>query len=163
MTPERAPAVESALIWSEKYAHAVEDLSQEQQRNRKLMDEGRTLQQQLDAAKAELATANRELEEANALLIEVRQENNRWKADVLGYRDEMRRSHLTELEALGKVLRLLGGELSPAEAAAAPAAGTSPATAEQTAAQPMKSNAPAAVADTTPPPTGKEPARATTP
>lgn len=131
--PDKAPAVESALLWSEKYARTVEDLSQEQQRGRKLLDENRSFQQQLDAAKADLAKATSELEAANTLLIEVRQENNRWKADVLGYRDEMRRAHLTELEALGKVLRLLGGEPSPPEAASVTPAAAPVAAAEPTA------------------------------
>jgi hypothetical protein len=158
---DKAPAVESALLWSEKYARTVEDLSQEQQRGRKLLDENRTLQQQLDAAKADVAKATSELEAANTLLIEVRQENNRWKADVLGYRDEMRRAHLTELEALGKVLRLLGGETPQPEAvsvapaaepaalkkAAAPTTGVEPTTPPRKAATTPADTQPAAQPD----------------
>lgn len=174
---DKAPAVESALLWSEKYARAVEELSQEQQRGRKFADENRALQQQIEAAKADLVKATAELEAANALLIEVRQENNRWKADVLGYRDEMRRAHLTELEALGKVLRLLGGEPSQPEGvsvapAAAPAAAAETAALKRAAAttvtaepatSPTKAAAAPADVKTAPQPSKKESASDSTP
>jgi len=144
--PETPPAVESALVWSEKCARALEDFNQEQQRNRKLADENRAFQQQVDTIKTDLAKTQRELQEANSLLIEVRRENDRWRTDVLGYRDEMRRAHLSELEALGKVLKLLGGEV-PRTASATP---TAPSTETAADNEPRKA-------------TPKEPDRAATP
>jgi hypothetical protein len=119
---ETPTAVESALAWSEKYAKAMEELARERERNRKLEEENRGLQAEATALKTDLAKAHQELEEANTLLVEVRGENDKWKSDVLGYRDEMRRAHLSELDALAKVLRLLGAELPPA----APDAATKP-------------------------------------
>jgi len=103
-------AIENALEWSQKYARAVEDLSRQQEANRNLADEKRQLNEQIAAAQAELARAHKELQEANDLLIVVRQENERWKADVLGHRAEILLAHKTEMDALVKVLRLLGGE-----------------------------------------------------
>jgi len=118
-------AVESALVWSEKYARAVEEITRRDQENRRLADENRQLGQTIAGLRTELAQAQKELQDANGLLIDVRRANDRWKADVLGYRDEMRGAHLAELDALHKVLRLLGGEVpesAPAASAAAPTA-----------------------------------------
>ena len=105
-------AIENALEWSQKYARSVEDLSRQQEANRKLADEKRQLAEQIAAARAELTRAQKELQEANDLLITVRQENERWKADVLGHRAEILLAHKTEMDALVKVLRLLGGEFT---------------------------------------------------
>jgi len=104
-------AVENALAWSEKYAQAVEQLARQQEANRKLADRNRTLESKATALESELATTQQELKEANDLLIDLRRANEDWKASVLGYRDEMRKAHGAELEALHKVLRLLGGEV----------------------------------------------------
>jgi len=119
--PQRDPgtAVESALAWSEKYAGAVEQLARQQEANRQLADEKRQLQQQIASLQAELTQTRKELGEANDLLIEVRRANDQWKANVLGYRDEMRSAQQAQLEALRKVLRLLGGEVA-ADAASVP-------------------------------------------
>lgn len=108
--PTTPTAIENALEWSQKYARSVEDLSRQQEANRKLADEKRLLAEQIAAAQAELARAHKELQEANNLLIAVRQENERWKANVLGHRAEILLAHKTEMDALVKVLRLLGGE-----------------------------------------------------
>ncbi len=124
--PTPAPAVESALVLSEKYTRAVEDLSAEKQKTRDLTERARVFSAEIADLKAQLARAQQELSEANQLLIEVRGENERWKADILGYRDEMRHAHQTELEALFKVLKLLGAELPDAGVAAAPPAETAP-------------------------------------
>ena len=116
--PAAPTAVENALVWSEKYSRAMEQLAAERKKNRELEEEKRALQAQIGDLHAELARAQQELEEANTLLIDVRAENEKWRANILGYRDEMRRSHLTELEALAKVLKLLGGELPATPASA---------------------------------------------
>ena len=119
-------AIENALEWSQKYARAVEDLSRQQEANRKLADEKRQLNEQIVAAQTELARAHKELQEANDLLIDVRQENERWKADILGHRAEILLAHKTEMDALVKVLRLLGGEvIQPAPQPQTPPATTS--------------------------------------
>ena len=54
----------------------------------------------------------KELTEANDLLIKMRIELNTWKMDVLSFRDEMRQAEEAELEALLKILRLLGGQVT---------------------------------------------------
>ncbi len=127
--PTQAPtptAVEDALAWSRKYSQAIEELHLEREKTRSLEEQNRQLRQRVAEIEGELTQAQLELEEANGLLIEVRAENEKWKKNILGYRDEMRRSHLTELEALAKVLKLLGGEI----AESAPAAQDAPAPGE---------------------------------
>ena len=42
--------------------------------------------------------------------LEMHVELNQWKADVLGFRDEMRKAEAAQLQALGKILRILGAE-----------------------------------------------------
>ncbi|MFO8014481.1 MAG: hypothetical protein R6X20_14380 [Phycisphaerae bacterium] len=131
--PEAASstAVENALAWSEKYARAVEQLARQQEANSKLADENRTLETKIASLESELAKTRQELNDANDLLIDLRRANEDWKTSVLGYRDEMRKAHGAELEALHKVLRLLGGEVTdPASTAPAAADATAPATSE---------------------------------
>ena len=63
------------------------------------------------ALDAQLKQAQKELNEANILLIEMRVELNNWKVDILGFRDEMRDAEKAQLEALLKILKALGGEV----------------------------------------------------
>jgi hypothetical protein len=112
------PAVESALVWSERYARTVEDLAAEQRRNHELADQARKLMGQVAQLKAELDRTQRELADANDLLVTHRREIEKWKTDVLGFRDEMRGAHQVELEALLKVMKLLGAETPEPTAAA---------------------------------------------
>ena len=52
----------------------------------------------------------KELDEANAFLQQMHLELSEWKTDVLGFRDEIRKSQKAQLEALGKILSVLGAE-----------------------------------------------------
>lgn len=45
------------------------------------------------------------------MLIELRGELTKWKSNVLGFRQEIQTAQQAQLEALQKVLRLLGGEV----------------------------------------------------
>ncbi len=105
-------AVESALMWSDRY----EELSA---KNEKLRDDNskltisntnlkhdiQKLQTQLDQTKAELKDASEFLQEMNLQL-------SKWKGDVLGFRDEMRNAQATQLEALKQIMKILGAELT---------------------------------------------------
>jgi septal ring factor EnvC (AmiA/AmiB activator) len=113
---DQAPTpVESAIMMSDKYAKLSEEMSAEKAKNALLTDQNAKLQDQAASLKQQLEQAQKELNEANALLIDMRKELNTWKADVLGYRDEMRTAHKAQLEALLRIISLLGGE-SPAPA-----------------------------------------------
>lgn len=110
----RGPTVvESAMELSEKYAELSEQASVLQQKNKGLNDENHKLKKELDASQAQLQQSQKELGEANDLLIEMRIELNNWKNNILGFRDEMRDAETAQLEALLKILNVLGGEVKP--------------------------------------------------
>lgn len=108
---ETESAVERALEWSRKYSEAVEKLVAAQQEHSAAQEQNRQLAGQATKLQAELAQSRKELADANAMLLELRGELQKWKKDVLGFRGEMRSSQQAQLEALSKVLRLLGGEV----------------------------------------------------
>jgi len=110
--------VDRALMWSEKYAEAVDRLSRMQESYRQLEGENKKLTAQVAKLQADLAQSDKELTDANTLLVEMRAELDRWKASVLGYRQEMRDAQKAQLEALSKVIMLLGGTEEPAASAA---------------------------------------------
>jgi hypothetical protein len=43
----------------------------------------------------------------------MRIELNNWKTNILGFRDEMRDADKTQLQALLRILKALGGEVNP--------------------------------------------------
>jgi len=103
-------AVDAALEWAKKYAEVSDKAHQFQRENRSLVQGNQDLQQQVVRLQADLNRAEKELAEANALLLEMRQELTKWKQNVLGFRDEMRTAQQAELEALLKILNLMGAE-----------------------------------------------------
>lgn len=124
-TPDEpsSDTVESALIWSEKYSAAMEKVVELQRINRELEVRNRGLQDELARSQAELAQSKRELADANELLIEMRRDLQEWKSNVLGFRNEMRAAQQAQIEALAKVIRLLGGQVVEGEDAAAAGGG----------------------------------------
>jgi seryl-tRNA synthetase len=110
-TPQGPTAVESAIELSEQYAKLSEQAVVLQQKNRELIAENNRLKTQFTSCLAELKQTQKELTEANDLLIEMRIELNNWKSDILGFRNEMRDAEKAQLETLLKVLKILGGEV----------------------------------------------------
>lgn len=104
-------AVESALIWSEKYSEAVEKLVIMQQENRQLTEANRAWSDQNAKLQQEFEQCRTELEQANEMLLEMRSELDKWKKNVLGFRHEMRQAQETQLIALRRVLKLLGADV----------------------------------------------------
>lgn len=109
--PQGPTAVESAIELSEKYAKLSEEVVVLRQKNRDLIAENHRLKTRFTSCQAELNQTQKELTEANDLLIEMRIELNNWKTDILGFRDEMRDAEKTQLETLLKILKILGGEV----------------------------------------------------
>jgi hypothetical protein len=118
--PEGPTPVEQALELSRKLKQATDDLDRARKENRDLIDRNAPLTMQAAQATVELKQARKELDEANAMLREMQTELAKWKADVLGYRDEMRTAQTVQIDALRRVLRLLGAEEIPPAAAAKP-------------------------------------------
>jgi hypothetical protein len=146
--PPLPTAVETTLLLQDKYARVLEDLGREQQRSRELTEQNQKLSDTVARLQADLAKAQQELGEANNLLVLMKRELEKWKTDVLGYRDESRKVHETELEALAKILTLLGGAIPTGEAAgdrdpSAHAAGAPPAEVKAAAAPESRPRTPA--------------------
>jgi len=109
--PKGPTAVDSAIELSQKYAKLSEEAAVLRQENQDLITRNRLFKDQNDALKAQLQQTQKELTEANDLMIEMRIELNNWRTDILGFRDEMRDADATQLQALLRILKILGGEI----------------------------------------------------
>ena len=112
-TPKGQSAVDSAITLAKKHAELSEKTAVLQQKNHELVANNQQLKDRIAALEPELNQANKELAEANDLLIEMRIELNNWKTNIIGFRDEMRDADKTQLQALLRILKALGGEVSP--------------------------------------------------
>lgn len=108
--PDGRTAVESAIELSKKYATLSDEVGQLKLEKQTFTNENAQLKERAELLQLELNQAKKELTEANDLLIEMRIELNNWKADVIGFRDEMRQADKAQLETLIKILKVLGGE-----------------------------------------------------
>jgi septal ring factor EnvC (AmiA/AmiB activator) len=109
-SPQGPSAVESAIELSQKYARASEEAALFKQRASQLEAENQKLSTDLAATRSQFQQAQKELNEANDLLVEMRVELNNWKNNILGFRSEMRAADKAQLEALLRILQMLGGE-----------------------------------------------------
>lgn len=110
-TVQNPTAVESAIELSEKYARLSDEAALLRQQNLDLISKNQEFKDQVVTIEKQLQQTKKELTEANEILIEMRVELNEWKTDVLGFRDEIRNAETAQLEALLKILHVLGGEL----------------------------------------------------
>jgi predicted RNase H-like nuclease (RuvC/YqgF family) len=108
-------SVESALELSEKYAKLSDQAVTLREENQRLTGENQELRQQVTALDTKLKQTQKELSEANALLIEMLTELNNWKSNILGFRSEMREAAKAQLEGTLKVLEILGGKAEAGE------------------------------------------------
>jgi chromosome segregation ATPase len=107
---EGRTAVEFAIQLSEKYARLSDQSVTLRQENQRLTTDNENQRQQIASLEAKLKQTQKELGEANDLLIEMLTELNTWKSNILGFRGEMRQAAQAQLEALLKVLEILGGQ-----------------------------------------------------
>jgi len=103
-------AVESAIELSKKHSQLSEEMVILRQEKQGLLAENILLKDELATYKAQLQQTQKELTEANDLLIDMRVELNNWKVNVTGFQEEMRKADTAQLEALLKIFELLGGE-----------------------------------------------------
>ena len=108
---QQSTVVASAMELSKKHAILSEEAAVLRQENRDLTARNLQLKDQVVTLEAQLQQTQRELSEANDLLITMRIELNNWKIDILGFRDEIRDAETAQLEALLKILKVLGGEV----------------------------------------------------
>jgi DNA anti-recombination protein RmuC len=112
---EGRTAVESAIELSEKYARLSDQTVALREENQRITAENEDLLQRITVLETKLRQSQKELGEANDLLIEMLTELNNWKTNILGFRGEMREAAKAQLEALLKVLEILGGESDASE------------------------------------------------
>lgn len=110
--PQGRTVVESAIELSEKYAKLSQEAATLSGKNQDLIAQNSQLQKHATTLEAKLKQTQKELTQANDLLIEMRIELNNWKTDVLGFREEMREAEKAELKALLDILKILGGEVT---------------------------------------------------
>ena len=104
--------VESAMELSQQYAKLSEEAAALRQQNDDLTFSNKQLKEQVVALEAQLQQTQKELTEANDILIAMRIELNNWKINILGFRDEIRDAETAQLEALLKILQILGAEVN---------------------------------------------------
>ena len=111
VTTESQPdAIQSAVTWAKKYEELPEQNTALREKHNQLFLQNTQLTSQLDQTKAELERTRKELAEANEFIQQMHVELNKWKSDVLGFRDEMRQAQQAQLEALSRILQVLGAE-----------------------------------------------------
>ena len=115
---ESPTVVESAMKLSGQYARLTQEATQLRQQNEEVITKNRQLNDKIVSLEGQLQQAQKELAEANSLLINMRVELNNWKADVLGFRDEMRNAETAQLETLLRILKVLGGQVTTESARA---------------------------------------------
>jgi hypothetical protein len=108
---EKPTAVDSAMELSQKYAKLSAEAAVLHQENQNLISKNLQFRDQNAILKAQLLQTQKELTEANDLMIEMRIELNNWKTDIIGFRDEMRDADSSQLQALLRILKILGGEI----------------------------------------------------
>jgi septal ring factor EnvC (AmiA/AmiB activator) len=109
--PQSPTVVESAIELSEKYAALSERAATLRQEKESAVSRNKQLETQTAALDGQLRQTQKELAEANDLLIEMRIELNNWKADIIGFRDEMRDAETAQLQTLFRILQVLGGQV----------------------------------------------------
>jgi len=87
---EATNVVQSALMWSQKYEELSTKAEKLREQNNARFLENTDLKRKLSELQAELDRTKTELGEANAFLRQMQMELTKWKADVLGFRDETR-------------------------------------------------------------------------
>jgi len=103
----------STVELTDRYTQLAEKSARLLQQNQDLDEENGRLRKQVETLEAQLKQTQAELTEANNLLVEMLGELNHWKSDILGFRNEMRMAAKTQLEALLKILEVLGAEAGP--------------------------------------------------
>ena len=116
--PEGPTVVESAMKLSGEYARLTREAAVLRRQNEDFIAKNRQLNEQVVSVDAQLKQAQKELAEANSLLIDMRIELNNWKIDILGFRNEMRNAETAQLETLLRILKVLGGQVTSESARA---------------------------------------------
>lgn len=105
-------AIESALMWSDKYEELSTKTEKLRDENSKLTIERTNLKHDIQKLQIQLDQTMAELKDANEFLQEMNLQLSKWKGDVLGFRDEMRKAQAVQLGALKQIMQILGAEFT---------------------------------------------------
>jgi len=101
---------QSSVEWARRYEELSIGNNDLRRTNNELTLKNSQLKQQIETLKSELEETKEDMTEANEFLGQMHLELNKWKTDVLGFRQEIRQAQQAQMEALGKILRVLGAE-----------------------------------------------------
>ena len=113
--PEAQPsasAVDTAMMWADKYAKAMEDLADAQERARTAERGQEDAEKQVRQLQRELEQVQKELDDANKMMLVLKGDLEQWKRDVLGFRKDIMEAQTAQLDALRQIMKVLGGELA---------------------------------------------------
>ena len=102
--------IEDSRMWAQKIKQLEERNQNFKIQNQELAQDNERLRKRYNAMKDTLESTEKELDDANDMLIEMRKELDGWKMDVLGHREEIDAQHKAQMEALIKILKLMGAE-----------------------------------------------------
>jgi len=118
--------VTTITMWAQRYEELSKQTEQLRKENARLLEENNRLQQDFVKMKLEQEQTRKDVERSNALLQEAHVELSKWKSDVLGFREEMRQAQTAQMQALSRVLRILGAESAAPQKEAAKDSTVSP-------------------------------------
>ena len=104
-------AIETAIDMAKKHAMLSEQVVELRQQNKELATQNEKHEAQIEAANAKLLRTEKELKQANDMLISMQIELNNWKSDILGFRDEMRQADNAQIKALLDIFKTLSGDI----------------------------------------------------
>jgi chromosome segregation ATPase len=107
---QKMDSAQMITIWAQRYEELSKQNEQLQKEHVALTEQNNRLQQDAAVMKLGLEQTRKELEQSNSLLQDAHVELSKWKADVLGFREEIRQAQTAQLLALSKILRILGAE-----------------------------------------------------
>ena len=122
--PQGPTTVETVIDLSKKHAKLAEEAASLRQEKLNFITENNLLKEQIADSRAQLQQTQKELTEANDLLIEMTIELNNWKTNIVGFQEEMRKADTAQLQALLKIFKILGGEVKTESDQAQDAAST---------------------------------------
>lgn len=108
--PEEDAEAGNVVVWTQRYEELSVKNNALREKNSEMLTENMELKQRAKELEKDLNETRIELSEANEFLQQMHVELTEWKKNVLGYRDEMRQAQKAQLEALAKILRVLGAE-----------------------------------------------------
>jgi hypothetical protein len=107
--PSSVRLVGAAPALTETLNNALQTLAKEQKENERLTESVRSLEQQLADKERVVGDLTERMHGNDARIQGLESSLQQWKLDVLGFRDEMRKTEEAEIEVLQKVLVLLEG------------------------------------------------------